>query len=319
MFSFEYLNDAALLDAAAFPGLGGNINGPALIRAPAWLNNPPARYLLYFAHHEGDSIRLACSDDLLGPWQLQQPPPLHLEDSLFATAPPRAQAMDPRARAFIEAGADGDYPHIASPDVWVDHDRRQIRLYYHGRLDNGLQMTRVALSGDGRTFRPREPLLGDAYLRLFRHDGWFYGLAMPARLYRSRDGLGDFESGPCLTDAPIRHHALLCLQNRWYVFWTRVGDTPERILVSPLITDGDWLDWRMGEATEVHRALRNWEGAELPPTASAYGAIHGRANQLRDPAIFVEDGKVYLLYALAGEQGIGIGRLVPARTYSSGV
>ncbi len=312
MFSFEYLNDSALLDTEACPGLGGNINGPALIRAPEWLDDPPARYLLYFAHHEGDSIRLACSDDLLGPWHIQQPPPLRLEDSLFATAPPRSQALDPKARAFIEAGADGDYPHIASPDIWVDHERRQIRLYYHGRLENGLQMTRVALSTDGRSFVAREPLITDSYLRLFRHDDWFYGLAMPAKLYRSRDGLADFETGPFLTDAPIRHHALLYLANRWYVFWTRVGDTPERILVSKLITDGGWHHWRMGEPIEVHRAGKTWEGADLPPNASAYGAVHGRANQLRDPAIFVEDDKIYLLYALAGEQGIGIGRLTPA-------
>jgi hypothetical protein len=34
-----------------------------------------------------------------------------------------------------------------------------------------------------------------------------------------------------------------------------------------------------------------------------------RANQLRDPAIFEEDGKIYLLYAIAAEQGIAIGEL----------
>jgi hypothetical protein len=32
-------------------------------------------------------------------------------------------------------------------------------------------------------------------------------------------------------------------------------------------------------------------------------------NQLRDPAIFKENGKIYLLYAVAGEQGIAIGEL----------
>jgi hypothetical protein len=29
-------------------------------------------------------------------------------------------------------------------------------------------------------------------------------------------------------------------------------------------------------------------------------------NQLRDPAIFEEDGRVFLLYAVAGEAGIAI-------------
>ncbi len=309
MFSFRYLNDAPLIDAESSPGLGGNVNGPALLRAPEWLPNPPGRYLLYFAHHEGHSIRLAYSDDLPGHWQLHRPPPMTLAASGFAQHRPLADELDPEAKAFIDAGADGDYPHIASPDVWIDQDRRQIRLYYHGRLANGLQRTRVALSNDGTGFDVQEGLIADSYLRLFRHEGWFYALAMPARLYRSRDGLGDFEAGPRLTGAAIRHHALLEYENQWFVFWTRVGDAPERILVSLLHTDGDWRDWRMGDAVEVHRAQKNWEGADQPAVASAYGAIHGRVNQLRDPAIYVEKNEIYLLYALAGEMGIGIGRL----------
>jgi hypothetical protein len=36
------------------------------------------------------------------------------------------------------------------------------------------------------------------------------------------------------------------------------------------------------------------------------GAIEVPANQLRDPAIFEEDGRVYLLYSVAGERGIGL-------------
>ena len=31
--------------------------------------------------------------------------------------------------------------------------------------------------------------------------------------------------------------------------------------------------------------------------------------QLRDPAIFAEEGRLYLLYSVAGEQGIAIARL----------
>jgi hypothetical protein len=36
-------------------------------------------------------------------------------------------------------------------------------------------------------------------------------------------------------------------------------------------------------------------------------------NQLRDPAIFEEDGRIYLLYAIAGEQGIAIGELTKSQ------
>jgi hypothetical protein len=65
----------------------------------------------------------------------------------------------------------------------------------------------------------------------------------------------------------------------------------------------------MEPGIEVHRAQRDWEGADLPAEASRYGSIMQPVNQLRDPAIYEEDGRIYLLYAIAGEQGIAIGEL----------
>ncbi|MFC1560678.1 hypothetical protein ACFL3W_01925 [Pseudomonadota bacterium] len=308
MFDFTYLVDAPIISVDAFPQLGGNINGPSMIRCPDWIPRPPAKYLLYFAHHEGRSIRLALSDHLRGPWRLHTPPPLHLDDSYFPPAIESAR-LDPTVRELIAKGEDGNYPHIASPDVWVDHENREIRLYYHGRMDNGMQSSRVALSSDAVNFTAREEILASSYLRLFKQDNWFYALTMPARLYRSRDGLGNFEPGPCLTNEPIRHHALLRHQGQWLLFWTRVGDQPERILVSTIETAADWMHWRLGETREVHQARQAWEGADLPVEASRYGGVMQRVNQLRDPTIFEEDDRVFLLYAIAGEQGIAIGEL----------
>jgi hypothetical protein len=309
VFEFCYLTDGPLVSVAGSANLGGNINGPSLIRCPRWVENPPARYLLYFAHHEGRSIRLALADKLQGPWRIHEPPPLALEHSHFAINPPSAENLHAEAKSFIERGADGNYPHIASPEVWIDHDNRQIRLYYHGRLEDGRQRTRVALSSNGVDFVARPGILATSYLRLFRKDDWYYALTMPAQLYRSRDGLGNFEAGPQLTDEPIRHHALLSHQGQWYVFWTRVGDRPECLLVSRLHTDGNWRQWRLDLGVEVHRARRDWEGARLPADASRFGGIMQPANQLRDPAIYKEAGRIYLLYSIAGEQGIAIGQL----------
>lgn len=314
MFDFVSLTDNPIISTDGSPQLGGNINGPSLIRCPDWVSRPPAKYLLYFAHHEGDSIRLALSDHLRGPWRLQDPPPLSLNDSYFARTAPDLDTLDPEARGFIDRGEDGNYPHIASPDVWVDHDQKSIRLYYHGRMADGLQRTRVALSSDGLAFAAREDILATSYLRLFKQDDWFYALTMPGQLYRSRDGLGNFELGPRLTAEPIRHHALLRYQRQWLLFWTRVGDEPERILVSAINTDTDWRSWRLDSSEEVHRARQPWEGADLPADASNYGGIMWRVNQLRDPAIYQEDGRIYLLYASAGEQGIGIGELIRKRS-----
>ena len=309
MFSFHYLQDSPILSVSDHPSLGGNINGPSLIRSPKWLSNSPARYLLYFAHHEGDSIRLAVSDYMDGPWRIHKPDPLQLACSHFTTLSPEYSNLVGEVRIAIENGTDGNYPHIASPDIWVDHEKQQIRMYYHGRQENGLQTTRVAVSRDGVNFDAREEILGNPYCRVFQHDGYFYAISMPAQLYRSIDGLSGFESGPRLTEEPIRHHALLQHQNQWYLFWTRVGDSPERILVSEMDVSGDWQDWSINEGQEVHRAKKPWEGSEVIAEASRYGSSMQAVNQLRDPAIYVENDCIYLLYAIAGEQGIAIGEL----------
>jgi hypothetical protein len=39
--------------------------------------------------------------------------------------------------------------------------------------------------------------------------------------------------------------------------------------------------------------------------------LYGHVNQPRDPAIFAEDGQIYLLYAVAGESGIAIAEIWP--------
>jgi len=59
----------------------------------------------------------------------------------------------------------------------------------------------------------------------------------------------------------------------------------------------------------VLRPEREWEGAQFPVEPSRRGSIDEPVNQLRDPAIYEEDGRVYLLYAVAGERGIGIAEI----------
>ena len=72
---------------------------------------------------------------------------------------------------------------------------------------------------------------------------------------------------------------------------------------------GDWRDWRLSSATEVLRPELPWEGGDLPPAASAPGSVDGPVNALRDPCVFEDGGRAYLLYAAAGESAIGLAAL----------
>jgi len=194
---------------------GANINGPCLVRVPAWVANPLGRYYYYFAHHQGISIRLAYADTLAGPWQLHP------------------------GGVFSLADIPAAHGHIASPDVIWDDAAQECRLYLHGpaRAVPG-QQTFLVCGGDGLHF----PVVGSepltpSYLRVWRHDGWWYGMVKGGRLYRSRDGRTDFikghnpfslppESEAGTTLAGIRHLAIVPGPDAIPIYWSSIGDTP---------------------------------------------------------------------------------------------
>lgn len=309
------LGDGPLVHRALHGSLGDNINGPSLIEVPAWLPQPLGRYYLYFAHHKGRHIRLAYADDLAGPWTVHAPGVLPLAASTCTD-------------------------HVASPDVHVDHARRRIVMYFHGvafpegaptdgherRFGEasrwiGNQRTKVAFSADGLHFVARPRALGASYWRAFRWRGRLHALAMPGVFYRAAepdranggtDDAGidaDWELGPLLFDAAFRHCAVHVQGERLHVLFSRVGDAPERILHTPIDLRPDWHDWRAGPVATVLAPELAWEGAALPVCPSVRGPLFEPARQLRDPAVFEHAGRLYLLYAGAGEQAIGMAAL----------
>ncbi|MEE4300335.1 MAG: hypothetical protein V2J24_12915 [Pseudomonadales bacterium] len=313
------LVDAPIVHPRLDESIGENIQGPSLIRVPDWVEAPLGRYYLYFADHKGAWIRLAFADALEGPWRIHTPGSLQLDDSLFLTQAPdwtEAQAQEIRARLSAlgvrfphDPILDMTVPHIASPDVHVDHDARRIRMYYHGLERFAEQVTRVSTSRDGLAFEAREEVLGPSYFRTVEIDGWTVAMAMPGRFFRSRDPLSGFEEGPRLFGPTQRHAALLLRGDLLHVFHTNVGDAPERILVSTIDTRAPFEEWQASEAVEVLRPERSWEGAELPVVPSLRSVAPNPVNQLRDPAVFEEAGRAFLLYAVAGEAGIGLAEL----------
>lgn len=293
--------------------IGNDVNGPSVIRVPDWVPSPLGRYYLYFAHHKGKHIRLAWANEPGGPWTLYEPGTLSLAESWFPTGIISTDGLPPdMAKRVDERRASGDdplYTHVASPEVIVVPEDHEIRMYYHGMQENGSQATRVAISHDGIHFTARPQVLTRPYLRIFKWQGYYYGLAMPGVFYRSKTGTDNFEEGPTLFNANMRHTGLVVRGNLLYVFWTQVGDAPERILLSTIDISGDWRRWQASSPTLVMQPETVWEGAELPVLASTRGAIEEPANQLRDPFVFEEAGNTWLFYSVAGEAGIGVARL----------
>jgi len=312
------LHDAPIITPGLHPSIGENIQGPSLIRVPEWVEHPLGVYYLYFADHKGSYIRLAYADDLTGPWTVHVPGSLQLADSHFPTEQLIATEEDVeriRARWAETKGAvrmahdmmtEITTPHIASPDVHIDDKNKEIIMYYHGLIDLGVQVSRVATSKNGIDFQAHPEPFAKSYLRIFKHEGYFYGMAMPGQFYRSVDGISGFKDGPVLFNKNMRHAGLLKRGNTLFVFWTQVGDVPEHIMVSTIDLSGDWQNWEATEGVEVLRPEHLWEGADAPMEPSIRSVAYGQVNQLRDPAIYLEGDRVYLLYAVGGESGIAI-------------
>ena len=293
-----------LLRPDMLPGRDGeNINGPSVLRVPAWLRNPLGTYYLYFAHHSGAYIRLAYSDNLTGPWKIHGGGVLKLKEA---------------------AGCTG---HIASPDVVADEEHHQIRMYFHGPAKEGRgQQSFVALADDGLNFKASAEPLGSFYFRVIQWRGWWYAMSKGGQLYRSPDGLRNFEKGPNplpggetrkepFNGPGPRHVALHLLGDVLWVYYSSIGDAPERVKRCRVELTDDWRGWKAGPEEEVLRPQTDYEGANLPLQKSNAGAARGRENALRDPAIFMDtDGKVYLFYSVAGEVGIGGAQILGSTT-----
>ncbi len=293
--------------------IGDNINGPSVIGVPDWVEESLGAYYLYFAHHQGTFIRMAYADDIQGPYTVYSPGVLALSATPFAR-------------------------HIASPDVHVDHAQRKIVMLYHGAGPEQptelpyRQLTCYAESRNGRLFTSQDTYVGQAYLCIFPWQGYYYGLAggSERRFSRSTDVRQVFEMGPQLQiegetfpgiaspQSPdvdrspmyrMRHVAVHRQGHTLAVYYSNVGDCPERLKMTSIDLRPDWTEWRGSQWVEVLRPEREYEGGRLPLIPSQSGRARAAVRQVRDPEIYEENGDRYLFYSVAGESGIALARM----------
>ena len=300
---------------------GASINGPSLIEMPAWAKGRLGRYHLYFAHHNGDTIRLAYAEEVAGPWTIHP-------GGVWAVS--EAAALR---------------GHIASPEVVIDEAEQRIVLFAHGvpAEGDGPQVTTFATSEDGVNFADRATVVGPAYLRVFRHRDAWYGLTHSGVLRRAvRLGdafaevarvigpeivaavdparLGEVGATPAAerpTSGENRYamrHVGVDVWGDWLtVYFSCVGHRPERILATFIDMRVRPETWRAVGVTEVLQPELAWEGAALPVRFSRGGSVikygDGRVRELRDPGVWRSGREAWLIYSGAGEEALGLARL----------
>ena len=338
--------DQDMFDELGVEGEGENINGPSLIRIPDWISpsnraDPSAVYYLYFGHHVGDYIRMAWAADITGPWHLYRAGS-NVSLGSRGVLDNGNQDIDVGNGIVIEEN------HLASPDVHVDDENQRIILYFHsgsstffnGNEMNG-QFTWAATSPFGLDFNGNiEPVrLSTSYVRTFEDGGHLYafdnsaspkraldinnpwtptldyysGSTIPA-LWESRSG--NFTQEPIeenlglgRADLRVRHTAVRVVGDELQVFYTRRGDSPERVMMSTVdLSVGDFENWEFSfPPAPLLNAVSGWEGGQFDPEPSETASAPENVNQLRDPFVFEdEDGSLYLIYAGSGEDALGI-------------
>ncbi len=285
-------------DVGASDKEGRNINGPAVMRVPQWLHesgrvaDPQARYYLYFAHHQGDYIRMAWAANIEGPYTLYRTgSDIPVGERGVLDLGERDSITMPTA----EGGVFGVEGHIASPYPVVDTANSRIILYFHGGWSG--QKTFVATSADGLNFNLpenggqaghglRAVAVAHFYLTPFNYNGQGYGFTNYGMLWRapvgalitddeaiappysyrlwsrtdgpirlSHDGTDDGDGDTLETmDAP-RHFGVRFSTYRpdeLHVFFSRRYDAPERIVMQTVDLSQS-TDWTQ------------WEEASWPP------------------------------------------------------
>jgi len=283
--------------------LGASISGPSLIRVPDWVKNPLGKYYLYFAHHHGSFIRMAYANELDGPWSVYPEGVLGMEN--------------PKCRSLEEIGLEQPM-HIASPDVHVDENLQKIRMYFHCNTLNpeheltekkDLQNSFLSVSSDGLDFQAQDEIIARSHLRVFQKGELFFGITGSRHLYHSESATSRFTQGKRILPRNARHVATHVRESSLFVFYSLKGDHPEQIVVSTVRMTDDWRSWSASSPVSVIKPEEKWEGVDVPLKVSKGGMAKNRYQELRDPAIFVEDDKTYLLYSVAGESGIAIAEL----------
>jgi len=266
---------------------GNNINGPSLIKVPDWVENPLGEYYLYFAHHSGKYIRMAYS---------MNKKKNSLLDVDFKVHEP----------GTLKLGETPGYDHIASPDVHIDNENKEIVMYYHTPYKDW-QYTFKATSKDGINFVSDDKPLGMFYFRVFKWKDRTFSIAKN----KNTSGIAyELINGEWVTQEEnfienMRHAAVLVQDDKVFVFYTIVGETPESIYCSEVdINNG----WKLENTEMLLKPSYPYEGSNYPLAPSKFGSAVG-VNELRDPCVFDDDGEIYLLYTVMGEVSITMTKL----------
>lgn len=246
-----------------------NINGPTVFKRPAFFPKG-SKWIMYFAHHVGNGIRTAESDDLAYGWKVKNKTILDL-------------------KKIPGSG------HIASPEIEVFSDR--LNVYYHCDYKNN-QHTFKATTYDGKNWEYDKDIQGYFYFRIIEKD---YAISK----YKNNGGVWYKKKN----DKFIQHGNILprmrhCCYFSGKLYWSEIGDTPECIYRADL----DLSNFKIYNKEIVITPTEEYEikGSLKPSERGA--AIN--VTEVRDPFVIQDELKTFIFYTICGEEGIAVAEIL---------
>lgn len=245
-----------------------------------------ARFIMYYAPHHSHGIGAAAADDLRGPWTPLAGNPVLTLDRFT-----------------------GIENHISGPDVVHVPGEGRFRMYAHGSVSGAGQQTVLAVSDDGVYFEAlsQEPVLAHPYLRVFRREGVWYGVARFGKdlgLVRSPDGIEweEWPHGLFLATGDeheeydrLRHHAVRLVGDVLHVYYctyVRPDLSVEAIKSATMDVRGGWRAWPRPERRGIVLAPElAWENGNL-----------------RDPYLIETEAGLFMFYVGGNESGIALAK-----------
>ena len=263
-----------------------NICNPCLIEVPHWCKNKLGKYYLFYADHGGEFIKLAYSDNLFSNWKKKKDGVLNIDK--FSNA----------------------INHIASPEIYIDNTKQEIILFTHSHSKSRKgQWTYASKSKDALNFEVVNDLpLAPFYFRIFKYKNFFYGITKGGSLWKTKNFFNKFTQCHNLFDkersteilhnyfGAVRHISFIIENNILFIFYTRIGDKPERIYYSKVNLTIDEKEWFFDTENELIRPEFDFEGVNIKLTKSEPGDSSKPENALRDPHIIKICNNYFITY-----------------------
>jgi len=269
-----------------------NINGPTVIEytLPRLLGSKI--YIMYFASHKGRYIRTAWSRSPIGK---------------FRTIP--LVYILPIWNNFSERK-----DHVASPEVLTINKINYLFTHSPSRyFAPGRQITYISRLYFGLFCFSAKPTKLPSYSRFFYYKDDLYAITNGADVFRfTVETLEPVKleadiSKLLIPDSEdiairVRHSQVVQYKDKMLCFFTRVGDSPERIFVAEMKFTSEEIIF--SQPMELLRPETDYEGIKIKAQPSRNGMAKTAQNAIRDPFVAKFGEQYFLYYATSGEKGI---------------